>query len=118
MSLTPQLDIFLLFMRVLATPMWRSLPPTLSVIMQTSWPGLAGDRDRLAAVLAFVNLVAQRRFCRGQTFHRVAPIFGVQGGNILGNGGCGQGYPLRSDLSPEGKVISLTLAGPQRGSRR
>jgi cyclophilin family peptidyl-prolyl cis-trans isomerase/HEAT repeat protein len=82
----------------------RSLPPIVSMIIETSRGEIAVDLDRDAApftVLSFIKLATQRRLYRGRTFHRVVPNFVVQGGDPRGDGWGGPGYTLRSEFSPE-----------------
>jgi peptidylprolyl isomerase len=95
----------------------RSLPPTVSMIIETSRGEIAVDLDRDAApftVLSFVKLATQRGFYRGRTFHRVVPNFVVQGGDPRGDGWGGPGYTLRSEFSTqefETGTIGLASAG-------
>ena len=81
----------------------RTLPPTVSMIIETSRGEIAIDLDRNAApftVLSFVKLATKQGFYRGRTFHRVVPNFVVQGGDPRGDGWGGPGYTIRSEFSP------------------
>jgi len=82
----------------------RSLPPVVSVKLETSKGNILIDLDAVGApftTMSMVKLSEERAFYRGLTFHRVVPNFVVQGGDPRGDGWGGPGYSIRSEFSME-----------------